>query len=368
MNHQQAEPAAANSGPLNVDGGVSGASEAAPELAASARELASEFSFAEADRVIGAAETGSPPPASVMNEASAPAVLRAEIDAEPVSSQTSTHDAASTSAKVIAMPRDGRSDEEATSSRNAAKSLFGKHRVAALAAVAALAMAAGALGGAMATAAWVHGGSQALATHDAPGALEASLSRLDADLQALKAGLENTAKLGIGQLNKTSDRLDRLERAQAEPAAKLAKLSEAIEKLHVLPVPPPAVAAAAPAASPAPKETTGSTASAPAQQQIAAVPKSDGKPDTKTDAKTDSKTDTKSDTKPEAKAEVGRLPTLDDWVLRNVAYGGALINGRRGVYEVYAGDYIPGLGRIDAIRRQDGRWVVVTSRGLIVSR
>ena len=70
----------------------------------------------------------------------------------------------------------------------------------------------------------------------------------------------------------------------------------------------------------------------------------------------------------DVKTEVGRLPTLDDWVLRDVAYGGALIGGRRGVYEVYAGDFIPGLGRVDAIRRQDGRWVVVTSRGLIVAR
>jgi hypothetical protein len=26
------------------------------------------------------------------------------------------------------------------------------------------------------------------------------------------------------------------------------------------------------------------------------------------------------------------------------------------------------LGRIEALQRQDGRWVVVTSRGLIVSR
>jgi hypothetical protein len=38
------------------------------------------------------------------------------------------------------------------------------------------------------------------------------------------------------------------------------------------------------------------------------------------------------------------------------------------VYEVYAGDAVPGLGRVDAIRKQDGRWVVVTSKGLIVAR
>jgi hypothetical protein len=36
------------------------------------------------------------------------------------------------------------------------------------------------------------------------------------------------------------------------------------------------------------------------------------------------------------------------------------------MFEVFAGDPVPGLGRIDAIRKQDGRWVVVTSKGLIV--
>jgi len=36
--------------------------------------------------------------------------------------------------------------------------------------------------------------------------------------------------------------------------------------------------------------------------------------------------------------------------------------------EVEAGETVPGLGRIEAIRRQDGRWVVVTARGLVVQR
>jgi hypothetical protein len=99
-------------------------------------------------------------------------------------------------------------------------------------------------------------------------------------------------------------------------------------------------------------ETTGSIGPAPAQQAVTTVPK--------TDARNDAKT--------EAKAELGRLPTVEGWVLRDVGYGGALIDGRRGTFEVYAGDMIPGVGRVDAIRRQDGRWVVVTSRGLIVAR
>ena len=68
------------------------------------------------------------------------------------------------------------------------------------------------------------------------------------------------------------------------------------------------------------------------------------------------------------KVEVGRLPSVEGWILRDVANGGALIEGRQGIFEVYAGDPVPGLGRVDAIRRQDGHWVVVTSRGLIVAR
>jgi hypothetical protein len=165
------------------------------------------------------------------------------------------------------------------------------------------------------------------------------LSRIDSEVQALKSGLDHTSKLGMNQFNKTNDRLDKVERAQAEPAARLARLSDTVDKLRAA----PAVAAVTASAA---KETTGSIGSAPAQQQASAAPAP----------------------KPEAKPEVARLPTLDDWILRDVAYGGALIEGRRGSYDVYAGDTIPGLGRVDAIRRQDGRWVVVTSRGLIVAR
>jgi hypothetical protein len=68
------------------------------------------------------------------------------------------------------------------------------------------------------------------------------------------------------------------------------------------------------------------------------------------------------------KTEVSKLPTVEGWALRDVGNGGALIQSRLGIYEVYTGDAVPGLGRVDAIRRQDGRWVVVTSKGLIVGR
>ena len=338
MSEQEAEPLAGNSGSLNVEG-VSAASEVARGPMASAKELASEFSFADADKVVGAVEAAATSAADTKNETSASAAPEVGIDAEPVDSQASRHDAASAAGKVIVMPpRERGFDGGATAGPHAAESLLGRRRMSALAAVVALATAAGALGGAMATLVFTHGGGQALATNDGQGAFEASLSRIDADMQALKAELEHTSKLGMSQFNKATDRLDRLERVQAEPAA---KLSEASDRLHALPVPPPSVSAsAAPAAL---KETTGSV---PAPSTSSAPPAASTVP----------------------KAEVASLPTLGGWVLRDVDRGSALIGSRRGVYEVYAGDFIPGLGRIDAIRRQDGRWVVVTSRGLIVAR
>jgi hypothetical protein len=229
-----------------------------------------------------------------------------------------------------------------------------KRRVAAMAAVVALAAVAGAIGGALATTGLGHGNAtDAAPTRNA--GLEAAISRIDADILALKAGVEQNARLGVTQLNKTADRLDKVEKAQAEPAAKLAKLSDEVGKLRAAqagaampaaaaaPAPAaPAQVAVAPAVTTVPKDVTGSVAPPAA----AATPP----PGTT------------------AKADVGRLPTVEGWVLRDVGRGSALIESRRGLFEVYAGDPVPGLGRVDAIRKQDGRWVVVTSKGLIVAR
>src|SRR3954471_11226358 len=216
----------------------------------------------------------------------------------------------------------------------------GKRRLSAMAAVVAIAASVGAISGALATAGMMHFASPAPAQVADTSALESSVARIDADVVALKANVEHTSKTGLGQFNRTNDRLDKLEKAQAEPMAKIAKLSETVDKLRAT---PPAAPAQAAAAVPA-RETTGSISAA--QVATAAAAPAPAAPKTK----------------------VGRLPTVEGWVLRDVSNGGALVEGRGGLYEVYAGDPIPGVGRVDAIRRQDGRWVVVTSKGLIVAR
>ncbi|MBR0854009.1 hypothetical protein [Bradyrhizobium liaoningense] len=219
-----------------------------------------------------------------------------------------------------------------------------KRRLSAMAAVVAIAASVGAISGALATAGMMRFAAPAQAPVQVAdtSALDASVARIDADLVALKANVEHSSKTGVSQSNRTNDRLDKLEKAQAEPMAKIAKLSETVDKLRAT---PPAVPAQAAAAAPA-RETTGSIAQAQVATAAAAPPPAPAAP----------------------KTEVGRLPTIEGWRLRNAANGGALIEGRDGLYEVYPGDPIPGIGRVDAIRRQDGRWVVVTSKGLIVAR
>ncbi len=219
-----------------------------------------------------------------------------------------------------------------------------KRRLSAMAAVVALAAGVGAISGALATAGMMHFASPAQAPVQVTdtSALDASVARIDADLVALKANVEHSSKTGLSQFNRANDRLDKLEKAQAEPLARIAKLSEAVDKLRV--APPAAPAQAAAAAAPA-REITGSVAPTQVATAAAAAPVA-----------------------PAPKPEVGRLPTIEGWRLRNAGNGGALIEGRDGLYEVYPGDPIPGVGRVDAIRRQDGRWVVVTSKGLIVAR
>jgi len=59
---------------------------------------------------------------------------------------------------------------------------------------------------------------------------------------------------------------------------------------------------------------------------------------------------------------------LQDWTVDGVQNGRALIESRYGgVYDVGTGSILPGIGRVDAIKRQDGRWVVLTARGTITS-
>jgi hypothetical protein len=234
-----------------------------------------------------------------------------------------------------------------------------KRRMSSLAAVAAIAAAAGAIGGVLATTMFPQLPAEAaMSASDSP-TLEASVARIDSDLQALKTGAEQggqPGQIGQGLDNQTSERLDRLERAEADSSAKILRLNEATERLRVAVQSAPGMAPIPPL-PPVPsreRETTGS-----------ATQTSTSQTSTSTAASAFGAVRPTATPKP---VDTGKLPIVPGWSLRDVNHGLALIEGRNGFYEVYAGDPIPGLGRVDSIKRQDGRWVVVTTKGLVVSR
>jgi hypothetical protein len=141
------------------------------------------------------------------------------------------------------------------------------------------------------------------------------------DLTTLKASIDAGNRNANSQLTRISERVERMERSNVEPVAKLSKAVEALERR-------------AEHAKTAAREATGSIA----------PPKPVG----------------------EASKDTRKPAVVDGWVLRGISDGTAYIDGRYGLIEVDQGDTIPGVGRVEAIRKQDGRWVVVTPKGLIV--
>ena len=154
-------------------------------------------------------------------------------------------------------------------------------------------------------------------------AVRDAIARIDADLATLKSSFDKAGKARTAQFGKVGERIEKLEKSQEDASSKLSKLSENLDKTRN------AMNAQTASAKPAP-DVTGSIPTP--------VPR------------------------PEAKGS----QIVHDWVLNRVTRGGALVESDRGLFEVYPGDPLPGLGRVEAVRYQNGRWVVVTQRGLIV--
>lgn len=166
-------------------------------------------------------------------------------------------------------------------------------------------------------------------------ALKESVAQLRATTRALSDGfttLRASVTTATTQNGKVAETLERIEKAQAA-AAKVALSAPApsapatvpahmVSTTQALPVPPT-------------PEVTGTIAPKGAPMVLGAPP---------------------STLKP---------PTVQGFVLRRVYDGAALIEGRDGMIEVEPGVVAPGLGRIEAIKREDGRWVVVTARGIV---
>jgi hypothetical protein len=141
-----------------------------------------------------------------------------------------------------------------------------------------------------------------------------------AALSALKTYVEGATRNANLQFATLADRLDRIERAQAEPNVKLARIAEAVDRL----------------------EKERKKVMAAAAEITGTVPNSSSAP---------------------AEAKV-----LPDWILHGVRGRHALVeNGDGDLFEITDDSRLPGLGRVEGIKRQDGQWVVVTTRGVITS-
>jgi len=155
-------------------------------------------------------------------------------------------------------------------------------------------------------------------TADANSILRALKSQV-AELTAMKSNLDGSIRNANTQFVAIAERLDRVERAATNPAAQLAHIADAVDRLNKINATP---------------ETTGSIApmtTPPAEPKI-----------------------------------VDRI--VEDWVVQDVHGDRALVEGRNGsLFEVGAGSILPGVGRVEAVKRQDGQWVVVTARGVITS-
>jgi hypothetical protein len=160
-------------------------------------------------------------------------------------------------------------------------------------------------------------------TADADSILRALKSQV-AELTAMKSNLDGSVRNANTQFVAIAERLDRVERAATNPAAQLAHIADAVDRLNKINATP---------------ETTGSIA--PMTTAPGTAPPADPK-------------------------ITDRL--VEDWVVQDVHGDRALVEGRNGsLFEVSAGSILPGVGRVEAVKRQDGQWVVVTARGVITS-
>jgi hypothetical protein len=204
-----------------------------------------------------------------------------------------------------------------------------RRRMALLAASVTVAAVLGAVVGAVATAS-LSGSHEQTAGLQQQKVMQQTIARLGSELSTLKTSLDAASKSAHAQ----TAQLSRLSEAVHEKLAVNAKANEALAR----------AGADVTGSISAPQTTAPQTQAArstplpqPRPQQIAAV-----------------------ESQP-------RPLVIPDWRVRGAARGAVLVEGHGDIYEVVPGARLPGLGRVESIRRVDGRWIVETPKGLIVS-
>ena len=197
-----------------------------------------------------------------------------------------------------------------------------------LAAAVAIGAGFGAIAGTYFTGSFAESPKVDVAAQDEKKAMQQSLVKMAKELTALKTNLEASAKQAEG-------RTASLEKIISD------KINQRInERLH----------------REAAAETTGSI---PASQPAIAAPAA---------THADVPTPRPAPRLAMAQSQPARQTIVRYWSVRGARDGYVYVQGRYGdIYQVFPGAPLPGLGAVESIRRLDGRWVVSTPKGIIVS-
>ena len=184
-------------------------------------------------------------------------------------------------------------------------------RYALLAASVTFAAALGVVIGALASDGFSASVKPDVATIEESKAMQQSVARLGKEITTLKASLEQANKAAHTQIAKISERLDH---ATAEVTGSIAAPQTTAPIMAPLPTP------------------------RPAQRVAAAEP-----------------------------PPPARMPVVQSWSIHDTRDGYVYVENHGEVYQVQLGAPLPGLGPVQSVKRQDGRWMVLTPKGIIVS-
>jgi hypothetical protein len=234
--------------------------------------------------------------------------IAGEMPAEPISAAFNKVDSSVAASETATAPTPEIVSPALTSRpRLILRPRLGRHAL--LAASVAIAAAVGAVVGAVANGGASNPTSVNAAAVDENKVLEQSVARLSNEITGLKASFEAANKATHSQIAKISERLNRRS-----------------------------------------GEITGSI-TLPQAAPNSSVPNPTPRP-----------ASTSPERQPPAKVSI-----VPDWSIRGARNGYIYVHGHGDLYEVVPGAPLPGLGPVEDIKRQDGRWVVVTPKGIIVS-
>ncbi len=157
--------------------------------------------------------------------------------------------------------------------------------------------------------------------------LRKQVSGVSENLDGLRTAVDQSSKATNDRFGRFAENLDRIERVSSSSTVKLDKLAQAQAQ-----APAPAAVASQP-----PSQTMPMMASVAAPEITGSVP-------------------------PSAPRKV-----VKGWSVRQAYEGIAILQGPNGVVEAVLGQQVPGLGRIEEIKNENGRLVVESSGGVIYS-